>query len=181
MPRPRTAPIFELGGYWIGREKGKRAFYAYWHDAGTGHSRRRSLGCTNLEDAKKKLAEIVVKGDTKSPDALVSAVLLAYFEARTDKLPSKPQSRSAGRTLLKAWGNNIRIRELTDDKQQEFVQWCVSQGFGLAYAGRVLTVLKSALRRDVKLRSDATPDCGGADRCRSYLCVFGRCEDRRPV
>jgi hypothetical protein len=92
-PDPGLPPIFELGGYWIGREKGKRAFYAYWHDAGTGHSRRRSLGCTNLEDAKKKLAELFIKGDTKTPDAFVSAaVLLSYFEARTDKLPSKPQS-----------------------------------------------------------------------------------------
>src|SRR5689334_22879478 len=120
MPRPRGAPIFELGGYWIGHEPGKRSYYAYWHDAGTGHSRRRSLGCTDLETAKGKLAEIVVKGDIKTPDALVSAVLLTYFESRTDKLPSKPQSRSAGRTMMKAWGARIRVRDLTDAKQEEF-------------------------------------------------------------
>jgi integrase len=87
----------------------------------------------------------MVKGDVKTPDALVSAVLLSYFEARTDKKPSGKQSRSAGRTMLKCWGNHVRVKDLTEDKQEAFVQWCEDQGFSLTYAGRVLTVLKSAL------------------------------------
>src|SRR4051794_23486550 len=101
MPRPRVAALFELEPYWIAREPGKHNLYYYWNDARSGRTRRRSLGCSHLEQAKKKLAEIVVQGDTKTPNAFLSAVLLKYFEERTDKLPCKPQSRSAGRTMLK--------------------------------------------------------------------------------
>ena len=145
MPRPRKNALFELDGQWLAREPGHANLYRYWTDTGTGITRRASLGTTDIEQAKKRLAEIVVAGAPKNLDSLLSAVLLDYFRQRTDNLPCKKQSRNAGRVMLKCWGENIRVRALTDAKQREFGTWCHAQGFSLAYVARNLTVLKAAL------------------------------------
>lgn len=144
MPRPRARSIFELGGQWIAIEPGARNLYRFWNDASTGRTRRESLGTSDLEAAKCKLAEIVVRGATKTADSLVSAVLLKYFTERTDKLPSKKQSRNAGKVFLKCWGPMTKIGALTSAKQKGFVEWCIKQGFSVAYAARNMNVLKAA-------------------------------------
>lgn len=141
MPRPRKNPLFEFGGQWIGREPGRGHFYRYWTDSADGRTHRESLGTADLEEAKELLAQIVVARAPKTSDSLLSAVLLDYFEQHTDKLPSKKQSRNAGRVMLKCWGAAVRVSALTDDKQRRFAVWCVDQNFSLAYVARNLTVL----------------------------------------
>ena len=100
VPRPRQKALFELDGQWIGREVGKPFLYRYWHDAATGHSRRASLGTADLGEAKRRLAEIVVKGAPKDDDSALSIVLENYFTERTDHLPSAKPARNAGRLAL---------------------------------------------------------------------------------
>lgn len=147
MPKPRSGAVFELGGQWIARVNGRPNWYRHWTDPGTGITNRRSLGTDDLNDAKRKLAEIVVKGSSKNGGSLLAAVLLDYFERHTDRLPSKKQSRNAGRIVLACWGNAIKVNQLTEAKQKEFAQWCLSRGFTMSYAARNLTVVKAALSR----------------------------------
>lgn len=146
MPRLRARPLFELGGQWIAREPGKPGLYRFWRDAEAGRTRRASLGTANLERAKEKLAEIVVRGAPKQLDDYVSVVLEGYFEECTDGRPSEKQTRNAGKVLLRCWGPNVRVGDLDEKKQKQFGQWCIAQGFRLSYAARNLGVLSSAIR-----------------------------------
>lgn len=145
MPKPRSGVLFELGGQWIARINGRRCFYRHWTEPGTGITNRRSLGTDDLNVAKKKLAEIVVRGAPKGVGSFLSAVLLDYFEQHTDNLPSKKQSRNAGRVVLACWGETIRVSQITEAKQKEFAQWCLTRGFALSYVSRNISVVKAAL------------------------------------
>lgn len=145
MPKPRSGAVFELGGQWIARISGRRSWYRHWTEPGTGITNRRSLGTDDLNAAKRKLAEIVVRGSPKNVSSLLSAILLDYFERHTDGLASKKQSRNAGRIVLACWGNSVRVSQITEAKQKEFAQWCVKRNFALSYAARNLGVVKAAL------------------------------------
>lgn len=146
MPRPRARPLFELGGQWIANEPGKSGLYRFWRDAEAGRTRRASLGTADIERAKEKLAEIVIRGAPKRLSDFVSVVLEGYFEDRTDGKPSEKQTRNAGKVLLRCWGATVRVRDLDDNKQKKFGEWCIAQGFRLSYAARNLGVLSSAIR-----------------------------------
>jgi integrase len=144
MPRSRKAPLFELSGQWIGREPGSPFLHRYWTEPGTGRTRRSSLRTEDLEEAKRLLAEIVVKGAPKSERTPLSAVLLDYFENHTDKLPSGKNARGAGRTLLECWGQTIRVEAIKESKQKEFAEWSIERGHSLGYISRNLSVLAAA-------------------------------------
>jgi integrase len=90
------------------------------------------------------LAEIVVKGSPKTHNAPLSAVLLDYFENRTDKLPSKKPARHAGRLMLACWGDTVRVGAITEVKQREFAQKAIAKGHSLSYVSRNLSVLAAA-------------------------------------
>lgn len=145
MPRPKVNVLYELDGQWISTIGGKRNLYHFWNDARAGRVRRASLGTPDLEGAKRRFAQAVVAGRTGTSDSLLSAVLLKYFTERTDKLPSKTQSRNAGRVLLKCWGVKMTAGGVTEAKQKEFAEWSIKRGNRLSYVQRNLVVLKTAL------------------------------------
>lgn len=145
MPRPRKHALFELGGQWIAREHGTGQLYRFWNDAGAGRTRRASLGTPDLERAKLIFAEAVIKGATRSANDHLSLILEAYFEARTDHLPSKDQARFAGALMLECWGELVRANALQPDKQKAFAEWSVERGHSLGYISRNLSVLASAI------------------------------------
>ena len=153
MPRPRARPLFELGSQWIGREKGKPYFYRYWHDAGTGHSRRASLGTADIEEAKTRLAEIIVRGEVKTAKSHLSVVLEDYFINKTDHLTSSGTARNAGRLMLECWGDLIQTGDLLEAKQKKFVKWSLERDHALATIARNLGVLAAALAH-AKLQID---------------------------
>jgi integrase len=145
MPRPKKDVLFELDGHYVKNIAGTPVLYHYWRDAGTGASCRETLGTTDLIAAQRKLAEIVVRGATKTPDSLLVAVLLDYFQARTDKLASKGAARAAGRLLRDCWGNKMKAGAITKAAQQKFATWAAARGHSLSYASRTLGVLAAAL------------------------------------
>lgn len=145
MPRARKRPLFEIGNQWISSVPGSAQYYHFWTDAGTGRTSRASLRTTDLDEAKRRLAEIVISGAPKTINTPLAIVLRTYFEGRTDNLPSKDNARLAGRTLLACWGATVRVCELGEAKQKEFVEWSVAKGHSLGYVSRNLSVLAAAL------------------------------------
>jgi integrase len=145
MSRPRARPIFELGGQWIARDPGSPFLHRFWTEPGSRRTCRASLRTEDLEEAKRLLAEIVVKGSPKTTNAPLSAVLLDYFENRTDKLPSKKPARHAGRLMLACWGETVRVAAVTEAKQKEFAEKAIAKGNSLSYVSRNLSVLAAAL------------------------------------
>jgi hypothetical protein len=145
MPRARQKALFELGGQWIAREVGKPGLYRYWHDAGTGHSRRASLGTSDPEEAKTLLAQIVVRGAVKTTVTPLSIVLEEYFFNKTDHLVSKGTARNAGRLMLECWGDLIQTGDLTEVNQKKFVKWSLAKRHAISTVARNLGVLAAAL------------------------------------
>lgn len=153
MPRPRARPLFELGGQWIAQEPGRIGFYRYWNDAGTGRTRRASLGTKDLERAKERLAEIVIAGAPATIDCHLTLVLENYFLERTDHLSSAKPSRHAGKLMLECWGELIKASALTEAKQKEFIEWSLEQGHAISYVARNLGVCAAAFSH-AKLPAD---------------------------
>lgn len=146
MPRPRARSLFDLGGYWLSTIPKRSGLYAFWTDTSNGGTRRRSLGTEDIEEAKLKLAEIVLQGAPASTNSPLSIVFENYFLERTDRLPSKDAARRAGVLFLEEWGSGFRIGEISEAKQQEFVTASVKRGHSLGYIARNMTVLSAALR-----------------------------------
>ena len=154
MPRPRQKEaLFELDGQRIGHELGKPYLYRYYHDERTGHSCRRSLGTSNLEEAKCRLAEIVVKGAPKNDDTYLSIVLDTYYEAVTDHLPSAKPARHAGHLALEIWGSLVTVGGITEEQNKKFVKVCLKRGHAISYISRNLGVIAVAINR-AKLHCD---------------------------
>jgi hypothetical protein len=145
MPRPRSSPLFELAGQWIATDPGSHNYYRFWTEPGSGRTRRASLGTDDLERAKIIFAQAVLIEGPKTPDSPLSAVLEAYFVGRTDKLPSAKHARLAGKTLLKCWGDNVRVSEISEAKQKAFAEWSLGKGHALSYLSRNLSVLAAAI------------------------------------
>src|SRR5262245_13628342 len=147
MAKPRARALFELGGQWIAAEPGTANLYRFWTDdaGGACRTRRVSLGTTDLEAAKLIFAEAVLKGAARYPDDHLALILEAYFDARTDHLPSKEPARTAGAHLLTALGELVRANALSHAKQKIFVEWSIKRGHALGTVSRNLSVLAAAL------------------------------------
>lgn len=145
MPRPRAQPLFALGDQWIAHDPGSPFLYRFWTEPGTGRTRRASLGTADIEEAKLKLAEIVLMGAPKTPDAPLSVILEKYFEDQTDKLRSAKIARGHGRKMLEFFGATARVKTLTEARQREFVEHCISQGHKLSYVARIMVTMAASL------------------------------------
>ena len=146
MPPARARPFFELEGQWIAKEPGKAGLYRFWRDAGIGRTRRASLGTTDIEIAKSRLAEIVITGSPKNIDTHLAIVLESYFVERTDHLASSGPARNAGRLLLECWGTLVKTGAIIEERQKRFIDWSLLRGHALSYIARNLGVLASALK-----------------------------------
>lgn len=145
MPRPRARNLFELCGQWIAEEPGRPGLYRFWNDPGNGRTRRASLGTADIETAKKRLAEVIVIGATKTNDSHIAVVLENYFIDKTDHLTSKHSARNAGRLMLECWGALTKVRSLTDELQKKFVAWSFERNHAVSTVSRNLGVLAAAV------------------------------------
>ena len=159
----RARTLFELGGQWIAEEPGRPGLYRFWNDPGNGRTRRASLGTTDLEEAKRKLAEIIVRGAPATDRTPLTIVLERYFQDRTDFLPSSKPARHAGRLFLECWGTLVRVHMLDNLKLKEFVDWSAGHGHSMSYIARNFSVLAAALSHsnlqlDVPIKTGAILD-----------------------
>ncbi len=121
MPRPRKAPLFELGGQWLAREPGRTGFWRFWYDAGTQKVRRQRLGGLDLEAAKLELAQHVLRAEAPRRSSPLAAVMLRYHEERSDKVRSAKMARAASRKALAFFGADAAVCDLTEQRQASFV------------------------------------------------------------
>lgn len=163
MPRARARALFELCGQWIAEEPGRLGLYRFWNDAGTGRTRRASLGTSNLEEAKRRLAEIVVRGAPATPDSHLAIIFENYFLQRTDHLPSAKPARHAGRLFLECWGDLTKASAVNDGKLKDFVNWSVKRGNSISYIARNFSTLAAAMKhaklhREIPMKAGAILD-----------------------
>jgi integrase len=180
--RPRRKPAaiptahqpperFEIGGYYLSRQHVDRggSWYACRYDARIGNVRRRSLGTTDFEQAKIRLATLVAAAPQSSstavpnPDVvLTTAVLESYLEDRGPHIASEEQAERAVQLVTEYLQSIGRVDAMvsfwTPSQQLEFARWCVAEyGHSAGYIERLLNVMRSAFNAacEVKIRIDA--------------------------
>ncbi len=149
--------LFQLGKYWIDwlnpKEPGGN-LYRFWYDARARTNGRRSLGTGDLEQAKHKLAAIVVEGehdDAKDPNrVLLVAVLSHYLKHRVPKIRSKAQAVRSCQLLTahliadKRLSANAKVSDFGAGEQKKFVKACrVAHNHSVGHLARIMGVLSS--------------------------------------
>ena len=155
--------MFEFGGMWIGRVYGSQQLYRFWYDSRNGEVRRRSLKTTNIEEAKKRLAEVVfndapTKADDPEKVPLVF-VLTHYLEGHADFRPSAHVARRACELVMQFLENqcgfdaNVNTSQFSIIYQFEFAKWCAKEfQHSPAYVSRILSVVAAAFRYAAKTK-----------------------------
>ena len=134
--------------------------YRYWYDEAGKQVIRRSLGTSNIEEAKYKLVRLILdrptdKGRT-SECPLITTLLNHYWGTHSDFSPSAFQARRAG-TLLMEWLTEIRKKpaaNATDFSlpwQQDFVKWLGQEkNHAVSTIAREMTSLAAAFNHALK-------------------------------
>jgi len=148
---PRGGPggeTFEYGGYWLGTESSSDAFYRYWYEQRGRKIRRRSLGTSDWEEAKRALITHVQVNEApkgQEPESVFLAVLMErYFLDVTDKKASADDARAAGKLMLDYFGPEAKFADITIDKQREFMRAFDDKGHAVGTISRNLSVLSAA-------------------------------------
>lgn len=128
----QQARLWQFKDQWIGREKGSPYFYRYWYD-GNGRVGRKSLGTDDLEEAKTRLARIVLgeaPANPLDPDSVYFAAVMRYY---MDNHGNMIRSRSAAQRafdlslayLRKATGKAApTVADFGLARQEAFMRWC---------------------------------------------------------
>lgn len=125
--------LFEIGGHWIARVKGRSSLYRFWYDQRAGEIRRRSLETADVEEAKRLVAEHVLNTSSlpaqEPKDALLLAVLNHYFSLHSDNQSSAHVARRAGALLLQFLETecglcaDVKVGAFTKGLQSRFAVW----------------------------------------------------------
>lgn len=171
QPKPASAEEhFELSGYYLDRPHPDRgnSVYACRYDGETGRVRRRSLGTADWEEAKVKLAALVLSAPATSgqtvphPDQVMTLAALAnYLDGHAQTIRSASDAERAAE-LCKQYLDHIKkpmatVAFWTPSRQLDFSKWLhTTFGHTPASIERRLDVLCSAFNEmtQIKLRAD---------------------------
>ena len=156
-----TEKLFEIGGQWIARVSGRPNLYRFWYDQRAGEIRRRSLETTDIDEAKKAVAVLVLNEvaiPAQEPDStLLVAILDHYYTSHSDHLSSAHVARRAGALVLQflevecRMGADVKVGEFTKGLQMRFAAWCAGKlGHSPSYISRVLAVIAAACHYSTK-------------------------------
>ena len=161
--------LFEIGGHWIARVPGRTSLYRFWYDQRAREIRRRSLETTDLEEAKKLVAELALKTASlpaqEPVDTLLVAVLNHYFTSHSDHQSAAHVARRAGILILDflenecGWGAEVKVGEFSKGLQTRFAVWLSTKfGHSPSYISRVLSVIAAACKYATKSAVSETAD-----------------------
>jgi hypothetical protein len=164
-----TEKLFEIGGHWVARVKGRPSLYRFWYDRRAGETRRRSLETEDLEEAKKLVAELALKSSPlpaeEPQQALLVAILNHYFTTHSDRQSAAHVARRAGVLILQfleeecGFGPEVKVAQFTKGVQLRFAIWAANKfGHSPSYISRVLAVVAAACKYATKSTIQQTDD-----------------------
>lgn len=181
MPRPRKHAPGEIWQYTFpdGHPAGK-TIYACWMPAGARTPRRQSLGTADPEEARLKIAELILQragrlgtggtgilipgptgpvffNSSAALDPQLDVILLAHWSEHASKSISRGSARANWKRWTKYWPTGTRISDLTPKSIDRFIEW---------------------LRNEAKNERAGTPLAEGTI---SLILSFGRAALRRAV
>lgn len=145
---------FQIGDYWLSQRKGSPAYYRTWIDKENRRTHRKSLGTSNLEQAKQSLTDWFVNNQRpeqeNSEDVPLASVLSAYYEHHARHIRSAQRSRIAIEYWLDFFGD-ISVAELSSiPLQEKFHEWLREKGQVNTTINRSLSVGRAAINRSWK-------------------------------
>lgn len=155
--KPDESKRFELAGQWLARHEASGRWFRNWYDERAGRVRRRSLGTSDFEEAKEKLAAHALNPAVGAADPLAAdrvmlvAVLSHYLDNK--RIASEEQARIAAGLLLhwlfelKKAPKAVKVSAFRRDWQEEFAVWLASEKkHSSAYISRILSVVSAAVK-----------------------------------
>lgn len=153
----RAARLFELGGYWLGRERLADTIYVYWYDAEARRTRRETTGLHDLEAAKVWLATKVLKEAPEKPHkdpamVTIASVRAFYMEHHGRHMRSHEVAelafRHIGRFLSEQQIDGApKVADFGLARQEQFMRWCATVGdMSPKSISTYLTYYRAALR-----------------------------------
>ncbi len=144
---------FRIGAYFLARRSdGKNdVWYRCWHDRRSRQVRRASLGTTDLEEAKLRLAQWVAANvrpaRREAEEVTVAELCLTYFESYAKDLPSGGVIRRNLAIALERLPEGLAVADFGLDVQQALARRLRAEGYHDGTVKRIFTDLRSALRR----------------------------------
>ena len=144
---------FRIGEYWIGKKSGKPAYYRYWYDPDRGVTRRASLGTSDFEEAKDKLAVWYVANRSipersELETVLLSDVIRRYYEKHGQHTQSHETSRANLLIWLDYFDPETTVHDATQPKAVDgFIRHLQDKGNKASYINRILTDGRSAINK----------------------------------
>jgi integrase len=160
--------LFEIGGYWVARVKGRSSLCRFRYGARAGEIRRRSLETTDVEKAKRLVAEHALNAATlpaqEPEDTLLLAVCNHYFTSLSDNQNSAHVARRSGALVMLlletecGFGAEVKVGEFTKGLQSRFAVWTSTKfGHSPSHISRVLSVVAAACKFATKSTVNDTP------------------------
>jgi integrase len=141
---------FRIGKWFLGKRPNSPQWCVCWFDPETRQTRRASLGTSDLQEAKFRLAEHVARHEelrsAQPATVLLEAILIRYWEEHARAIPSAEQARFA----LAKWSDyfaGASVSELTPQRQEAFIASLQANGYKPSYISRILSVGRAALMR----------------------------------
>ena len=154
MPRRQGERLGEIGGCWLSRRPNSPAWCRTWYERSSRQTKRASLGTTDVQDAKLKLAEWVVSHgkahDSRPGTVALEAVLIRYYVQHASIRRSGKQARYA----LRRWSDFFPAAvaaEVTPIRVRAFVAAMRNEGLSDGTIRRTLAIGRAALNHAYRL------------------------------
>ncbi len=151
-----VARVFQLGQYWLDRERGSAVWSYYWYDEQARRTRRKTTGCRELEDAKTWLAKLVLAAPPDEPmdehNVTIAAVRRHYFKHHADKIRSRNAARRALGLLSEYAASYVvegapKVADFSLARQHGYMRWCRDKhNLSNKSISTYLSYIKAALR-----------------------------------
>jgi len=139
------------GDWYIVERAGK--LYRAKYDPVISDERRYSLGTSDLEEAKRKLAELVAaeyRPQQAAPSAVkLASVLVYYWDEHASNIVSAKQAKIELRFWAEWWGE-ATVDEVRLDRQKRFVEHLRGLGKSDGYISRIMATGRAALKHAYK-------------------------------
>jgi integrase len=149
--------IFQRKDQWLGKEPGRATYFRYWYEPGknqgTGRVRRKSLGTEDLDEAIRRLIELVdheAPADPTTPDlVLMNIVLQNYIDNHVHtiraKVPAKRSCALITEYMRAAVGPTYKVSDFNLPRQHAFIRHLAAKGLSAKTISTYLSTIKAAV------------------------------------
>jgi integrase len=150
---------FQIGEYWLSKREGSQRWCATWFDEKARQTRRTSLGTSNFEEARIRLAEWAVtrtRLQKELPQEILLSTLFARYYAKYGKRLSSADVTLRALNMWVDYYQSATVADLTVERQEDFLDWMAAKSYTPGYIRRTISAGKAALNYAYKRQEIAS-------------------------